>query len=239
MQRRQFLYDLGTFSLAGLGSISLFPTAAKSLEKSAPAQFTLPPLPYAYNALAPHIDQRTMEFHHDKHHAAYIKNLNEALAKYPQLQGKSIEYLLQNLNNIPTEIRTTVRNNGGGHANHSLYWQSMAPQAGGEPQGELAKEITKTFGSFAAFQTAFNEAGAKRFGSGWVWLSREKSGKLKVASMPNQDSPLMVGETPILGNDVWEHAYYLTYQNRRPEYLKAWWNVVNWPAVDQRYRTVG
>jgi superoxide dismutase, Fe-Mn family len=238
MQRRQFLYNLGIFSSASLSSASLFPAAATSLERSS-AQFTLPPLPYAYNALEPYIDQRTMEFHHDKHHAAYVKNLNAALAKYPQLQGKSIEFLLQNLDNIPTEIRTTVRNNGGGHANHSMYWQSMAPKAGGEPKGELAKEIAKTFGSFAAFQAAFNEAGTKRFGSGWVWLSREKSGKLKVASLPNQDTPLMVGEYPLLGNDVWEHAYYLTYQNRRPEYLKAWWNVVNWSEVEKRYRAVG
>jgi superoxide dismutase, Fe-Mn family len=238
MQRRQFLYNLGIFSSASLSSVSLFPTAATSLEKSS-TQFTLPPLPYAYNALEPYIDQRTMEFHHDKHHAAYVKNLNAALAKYPQLQGKSIESLLQNLDSLPTEIRTTVRNNGGGHANHSMYWQSMAPKAGGEAKGELAKEIAKTFGSFAAFQATFNEVGTKRFGSGWVWLSREKSGKLKVASLPNQDTPLMVGEYPLLGNDVWEHAYYLTYQNRRPEYLKAWWNVVNWSEVEKRYRAVG
>jgi superoxide dismutase, Fe-Mn family len=236
MQRRQFLCGLGILGSASLGATSLMPNAARSEAKP---QFTLPALPYAFNALEPFIDRRTMELHHDRHHAAYVKNLNDALAKYPQFQGKSVKYLLQNLNSIPTEIRNTVRNNGGGHANHSMFWQMMAPKAGGEPKGELAKDIIKTFGSLAAFQAAFNEAGIKRFGSGWVWLSREKSGKLKVASFPNQDNPTMVGEYPLLGNDVWEHAYYLTYQNKRPDYLKAWWNVVNWTEVERRYQTKG
>jgi superoxide dismutase, Fe-Mn family len=241
MQRRQFLYGLGLLGTASLGAAS-FSSEANGADvsgKMSVPQFTLPPLPYAFNALEPFIDKRTMEIHHDKHHAAYVKNLNDAVAKAPQLQGKSIEYLLQNLESIPADIRTTVRNNGGGHANHSMFWQMMAPKAGGEPKGELAKDIIKTFGSFAAFQAAFNEAGAKRFGSGWVWLSREKSGKLKIASFPNQDSPIMVGEYPLLGNDVWEHAYYLTYQNKRAEYLKAWWNVVNWTEVERRYQAKG
>jgi superoxide dismutase, Fe-Mn family len=241
MQRRQFVYGLGILGSASLSAASFIPKAASSQEKA--AQFTLPALPYAFNALEPFIDKRTMELHHDKHHAGYVKNLNDALAKYPQFQGqfqgKSIEFLLQNLDSIPADIRTTVRNNGGGHANHSMFWQMMAPKAGGEPTGELAKDIIKTFGSFAAFQAAFNEAGAKRFGSGWAWLSREKSGKLKIASFPNQDGPIMVGEYPLLGNDVWEHAYYLTYQNKRADYLKAWWNVVNWPEVERRYQAKG
>jgi superoxide dismutase, Fe-Mn family len=236
MQRRQFLYGLSILGSVGLVE-NIFSSSAAAEPKA--TLFTLPPLPYAFNALEPFIDKRTMEIHHGKHHAAYVKNLNDALAKYPQWQSKPIEYLLQNIESIPTEIRTTVRNNGGGHANHSMFWQSMAAKAGGEPKGALAKDIIKTFGSFGAFQTAFNEAGAKRFGSGWVWLSRDKSGKLKVTSMPNQDSPLMINESPLLGNDVWEHAYYLTYQNRRPDYLKAWWNVVNWPEIERRYQSLG
>jgi superoxide dismutase, Fe-Mn family len=228
MQRRHFIYGLGI-----LGAASAYPKSANTLEQT--RKFTLPALPYAYNALEPHIDARTMQFHHDKHHAAYVKNLNTALEKYPQLQGKSIEDLLRNIDSIPEAIRTTVKNNGGGHANHTMYWEIMGPKAGGEPTGKLAADISKTFGSFAAFQTAFDEAGTKRFGSGWAWLVRSKDGKLKVTSTANQDSPLMTSDYPIMGNDVWEHAYYLTYQNRRPDYLKAWWKVVNWSAVDQRY----
>jgi superoxide dismutase, Fe-Mn family len=239
MQRRQFLYGLGILGTASLGVSNFSADANAADAPGKTAQFTLPALPYAFNALEPFIDKRTMEIHHDRHHGAYVKNLNDAIAKYSQLQGRPIEYLLQNLDSIPADIRTTVRNNGGGHVNHSMFWKMMAPKAGGEPKGELAKDIIKTFGSFAAFQAAFNEAGTKRFGSGWVWLSREKSGKLKVASFPNQDNPIMVGEYPLLGNDVWEHAYYLTYQNKRPEYLKAWWNVVNWTEVERRYQAKG
>jgi superoxide dismutase, Fe-Mn family len=232
MQRRHFIYGLGI-----LGATSACPNAATALAKT--RKFTLPPLPYAYNALEPYIDARTMEFHHDKHHAAYVKNLNTALEKYPKLQDKSIEDLLRNIDSIPEAIRATIKNNGGGHANHTMYWEIMGPKAGGEPTGKLADEIVTTFSSFTAFQNAFNEAGTKRFGSGWAWLVRTKEGKLQVTSTANQDSPLMTGDYPIMGNDVWEHAYYLSYQNRRPEYLKAWWQVVNWSAVNQRYLAAG
>lgn len=196
--------------------------------------FELPPLPYAYNALEPYIDARTMEFHHDKHHAAYVKNLNDAIAKYPQLKGKTVEELLQNLNTVPEDIRTTIRNNGGGHLNHSMFWRIMKPNGGGEPTGAIADAIKTNFGSFAAFKQQFNDAGAKRFGSGWAWLVRTKDGKLQVTSTANQDSPLMDGAYPIIGNDVWEHAYYLKYQNRRAEYLDAWWNVLNWDEINKR-----
>lgn len=230
MNRRNFLSGLGVLSATGLVFRPMEPLLA------APAIIELPSLPYAYNALEPHIDARTMEVHHSKHHAAYINNLNAALAKYPQLQGKTIETLLQSLEKLPKEIRTTIRNNGGGHVNHSQFWQTMSPQGGGQPSGKLAEAIVQTFGSFAAFQTAFETAGMQRFGSGWVWLVQDKAGKLKIISTPNQDSPLTLGETPILGNDLWEHAYYLSYQNRRADYLKAWWNVVNWSAVATRYQ---
>ncbi|MBC5794451.1 superoxide dismutase [Sphaerospermopsis sp. LEGE 00249] len=195
----------------------------------------LPPLPYAYDALEPHIDTRTMQFHHDKHHAAYVNNLNKALDKYPELKNKTVEQLLQNLDNVPADIRTTVRNNGGGHVNHSMFWKIMKPNGGGEATGEIATAINKTFGSFADFKKQFNEAGGGRFGSGWVWLVRNKNGKLEITTTANQDSPLMEGKYPIFGNDVWEHAYYLKYQNRRPEYLDAWWNVVNWDEINQRF----
>ncbi|MBK1990842.1 superoxide dismutase [Sphaerospermopsis aphanizomenoides BCCUSP55] len=195
----------------------------------------LPPLPYAYDALEPHIDAKTMQFHHDKHHAAYVNNLNKALDKYPKLKTKSVEALLQNLDNVPADIRTTVRNNGGGHVNHSMFWKIMTPNGGGEPTGEIATAIKDNFGNFADFKKQFNEAGAGRFGSGWVWLVSRKNGKLEITTTANQDSPLMAGNYPIFGNDVWEHAYYLKYQNRRPEYLDAWWNVVNWDEINQRF----
>ncbi|MBE9234965.1 superoxide dismutase [Anabaena aphanizomenioides LEGE 00250] len=195
----------------------------------------LPPLPYAYDALEPHIDARTMQFHHDKHHAAYVNNLNKALDKYPELKNKTVEQLLQNLDNVPADIRTTVRNNGGGHVNHSMFWKIMKPNGGGEPTREIATAINDNFGSFADFKKQFNEAGGGRFGSGWVWLVRNKNGKLEITTTANQDSPLMEGKYPIFGNDVWEHAYYLKYQNRRPEYLDAWWNVVNWDEINQRF----
>ena len=196
---------------------------------------TLPDLPYAFSALEPHIDALTMETHHDKHHAAYVKNLNAALEKHPDLQNKTVEELLRNINALPEEIRTAVRNNGGGHANHSMFWTIMAAKAGGPANGKVADAIQSAFGGFSQFQEKFNDAGTKRFGSGWVWLAGQKGGKIEILSTANQDSPLMEGLFPILGNDVWEHAYYLKYQNRRPDYLKAWWNVVNWEAVNKRF----
>jgi Fe-Mn family superoxide dismutase len=197
--------------------------------------FELPPLPYAENALEPHIDARTMSIHHDKHHAAYTNNLNAALADHPDLAGKSIEELLGDLDAVPESIRTAVRNNGGGYANHNLFWEIMGPRAGGDPTGELAAAIDSAFGGFAAFKEQFAKAATTRFGSGWAWLCVGQDGQLAVTSTPNQDTPLMEGKTPILGLDVWEHAYYLNYQNRRPDYITAWWNVVNWDAVAARY----
>ena len=197
---------------------------------------TLPPLPYAANALEPHIDAQTMEIHHGKHHNAYVTNLNAALEKAPELADKSLDDLLRNLNSVPEAVRTAVRNNGGGHWNHSQFWKTMAPNAGGKPTGKLAAAIDAAFGDFEKFKEAFNAAGVGRFGSGWVWLVNE-GGKLAITSTPNQDNPLMDGKSPpILGNDVWEHAYYLKYQNRRPDYLKAWWNTVNWEEVGKRFK---
>lgn len=197
--------------------------------------FELPALPYATNALEPHIDARTMEIHHGKHHNTYITNLNKALENYPELQSKSIEELIGNLDAIPEAIRTAVRNNGGGHANHTLFWQIMGPGKGGEPSGELGAAIQSAFGDFASFKEKFAAAGTGRFGSGWAWLVADKGGALSITSTPNQDTPVMEGKTPILGLDVWEHAYYLNYQNRRPDYIGAWWNVVNWDEVAKRY----
>ena len=198
--------------------------------------YELPKLPYPYDALEPHIDAQTMEIHHTKHHQTYITNLNNAIKGKADLENKSVEDLIRNLNSVPEDIRIVVRNNGGGHANHSFFWKIMGPNAGGEPKGKLAEDIKSTFGSFNDFKEKFAAAGAGRFGSGWAWLIRNKSGKLEIMSTPNQDSPLMDGNTPIIGVDVWEHAYYLKYQNRRPDYIKAWWNVVNWDAVGQNYR---
>lgn len=197
--------------------------------------FTLPPLPYDYSALEPHIDTETMQIHHDKHHAAYVNNLNAALEQYSDLQSQSIENILRNINDVPEAIRTAVRNNGGGHANHSMFWEIMGPNGGGEPTGALGDAITKAFGDFASFKQQINDAGVKRFGSGWSWLVDDGSGNLKVISSANQDSPYMDGMTPILGVDVWEHAYYLKYQNKRPDYLAAWWNTINWDAVAERF----
>jgi superoxide dismutase, Fe-Mn family len=197
--------------------------------------FEVPPLPYGYDALEPYIDAETMHLHHDKHHAAYVNNLNAALKDQAQFASMDVDELMRHINDVPESIRTAVRNNGGGHSNHSMFWQIMGPNAGGSPTGELASAINSTFGSFDAFKAAFNDAGAKRFGSGWAWLILDRSGKLQVVSSANQDSPLMDGNYPILGNDVWEHAYYLKYQNRRPDYLAAWWNVVNWDEVAKRY----
>ena len=196
-------------------------------------EFTLPPLPYAYDALAPHISQETMELHHDKHHQAYVTNLNAALKDQSPLDGQSIEQILKNIQSVPEGVRQAVINNGGGHANHTLFWEIMGPGGGGAPSGAVADAINAAFGGLEQLQTAVNEAGAKRFGSGWAWLVKE-GGALKVISTANQDSPLMNGQTPILGVDVWEHAYYVDYRNRRPDYLKAWWNTVNWNAVAER-----
>jgi Fe-Mn family superoxide dismutase len=197
---------------------------------------TLPPLPYASNALEPHIDAQTMEIHHGKHHNAYVTNLNAALEKAPALADKPLETLLKSLDSVPEAVRAAVRNNGGGHWNHSQFWRTMGPDGGGGPTGTLADAIDSAFGDFEKFKEAFNAAGAARFGSGWVWLVNE-GGKLAITSTPNQDNPLMDGKpAPILGNDVWEHAYYLKYQNRRPDYLKAWWNTVNWEEVGKRFQ---
>jgi Fe-Mn family superoxide dismutase len=194
---------------------------------------TLPPLPYAPDALEPHIDTQTMQIHHGKHHQAYVTNLNAALEKYPELQSKSIEDLLRDINKVPEDVRTAVRNNGGGHMNHTAFWQWMAPKAGGAPSGALADAIKSTFGSFDGFKEQFTKAGVTRFGSGWAWLI-ESNGKLSIESTANQDQPIMEGKKAVLGVDVWEHAYYLKYQNRRPDYLAAWWNVVNWAEVASR-----
>jgi Fe-Mn family superoxide dismutase len=194
---------------------------------------TLPSLPYSSDALEPHIDKQTMEIHHGKHHQAYINNLNAALEKHPNLQSKSVEDLIKDLNAVPEDIRTAVRNNGGGHANHSLFWQIMGPNGGGAPTGAVADAINSSFGSFDALKDAVNKAGAGRFGSGWAWVI-DGGSKLTVESTPNQDSPLMDGKKPLFGIDVWEHAYYLKYQNRRPDYLAAWWNVINWAEVNKR-----
>jgi superoxide dismutase, Fe-Mn family len=195
----------------------------------------LPALPYANNALEPHIDETTMMIHHDRHHNAYVTNLNAALDKHPELHDKSLDALIADLNSVPEDIRTAVRNNGGGHHNHSLFWEVIAPNAGGTPTGTLAAAIDAELGGFDKFKEAFAAAAATRFGSGWAWLAVTKEGKLKVYSLPNQDSPVMEGDTPILGLDVWEHAYYLKYQNKRPDYVSAFWNVVNWAEVNKRY----
>ncbi|EMW6209741.1 superoxide dismutase [Enterococcus faecium] len=194
--------------------------------------YTLPDLPYAYDALEPYIDEETMHLHHDKHHNTYVTNLNSAIEKYPELGEKTIEELLSDMDAIPTDIKTAVRNNGGGHANHSFFWEIMAPNAGGEPTGEIKEAINEAFGDFSSFKEEFKKAAAGRFGSGWAWLVME-NGKLAITSTANQDSPLMEGKTPILGLDVWEHAYYLKYKNVRPDYIAAFWNVINWDEVNK------
>jgi len=198
--------------------------------------FSLPPLPYAYDALEPHIDKETMTIHHDKHHAAYVNNLNAALEGKADLSSKSVEELISNLDAVPDDIRTAVRNNGGGHANHTLFWELMTPGGSNQPSGELADAINSSFGSLDELKKKFNDAGTKRFGSGWAWLVKTKDGKLDVISTANQDNPIMEGHQPIMGNDVWEHAYYLKYQNRRPDYLAAWWNVVNFDKVAEQFK---
>ncbi len=195
--------------------------------------FTLPPLPYPADALEPYIDRQTMEIHHDKHHGAYVKNLNAALEKHPEFQSKSLDDLLRGISNVPADIRTAVRNNGGGHANHSMFWDIMAPNAGGQPTGAIADAIKSSFGTFDTFKNEFSKAALARFGSGWAWVIDE-GGRLVIETTANQDSPLMEGKTPLFGLDVWEHAYYLKYQNRRADYIDAWWNVVNWREISKR-----
>ena len=194
---------------------------------------TLPPLPYDVNALEPHIDAKTMEIHHGKHHAAYVNNLNAALDKHPNLKDRSVEDLIKNLGSLPEDIRVAVRNNGGGHVNHTMFWQIMGP-GGGAPSGKIADAINGAFGGFDAFKEQMNKAGVGRFGSGWAWLV-DSGGRLTIESSANQDNPMMEGKHPVMGIDVWEHAYYLKYQNRRPDYLAAWWSVVNWDAVNKRF----
>lgn len=201
------------------------------------AKYELPALPYAHDALEPHIDAQTMEIHHGRHHATYVNNLNAALEGHDDLASKSVEELISNMDAIPEAIRTAVRNNGGGHANHTLFWQIMSPNGGGNPTGAIADEINKAFGSFEAFKEEFTKAALARFGSGWAWLV-DNNGKLEVMSTPNQDSPLMEGKTPLLGVDVWEHAYYLKYQNKRPDYVNAFFNVINWDEVNKRLAAV-
>jgi Fe-Mn family superoxide dismutase len=250
VSRRDALKTLGRgAALISLGALSWRGVAAESASASAHVAkahagvllnqpFTLPKLGYAYDALEPHIDARTMEIHHTKHHQAYIDNANKALAKLPELQKQNAAELLQRLDSIPEELRATLRNNVGGHANHSFFWQILSPKGGGEPSGKLAAEIASSFGSFGAFKQQFTDAAMKRFGSGWAWLS-VKDGRLQIHSTANQDSPSSEGATPLLGLDVWEHAYYLLYQNRRAEYVAAFWNVVNWAQVAANYRSVG
>ncbi|MBM6594597.1 superoxide dismutase [Microvirga sp. BT291] len=223
-----------------LGALTLSASAAaprvlsQAWAQSAGAPFTLPPLPYAPSKNEPHIDAQTMELHHDKHHAAYVKNLNDALASHGDLAKMPLQDMLANLSKVPESIRTAVRNNGGGHANHSMFWQIMGG-SGGEPTGDVKAAIERDLGGVQKFQTDFNTMGEKQFGSGWVFVTVDSSGKLGLVAKPNQDTPLMDGQMVLMGNDVWEHAYYLNYQNRRPEYLKAWWNVVDWGRVNDRY----
>ncbi len=200
--------------------------------------FELPALPYPADALEPYIDARTMEIHHDKHHGAYVTNLNAAIAKHPELDGRSVEDLLRDINRIPEDIRTAVRNNGGGHMNHSMFWLIMTPNGGGQPSGSLGDAIQKSFGDFAAFQQQFNQAAMGRFGSGWAWLIKN-DGRLTIESTANQDNPIMEGKHAVMGVDVWEHAYYLKYQNRRADYVNAWWNTLNWPEIQKRFEASG
>ncbi len=198
--------------------------------------FELPALPYDYNALEPHIDEATMKLHHDKHHATYVTNLNGAIEKHAELGSKTPEELIKNLDAVPEDVRAVVRNNGGGHVNHTMFWQIMKPSGGGEPTGAIGEQIKADFGDFETFKKTFNETTAKQFGSGWGWLIF-KGGKLAITTTPNQDNPISQGSFPVLGNDVWEHAYYLKYQNKRPEYLANWWNTVNWEEVNKRFET--
>ena len=235
-RRETFRLGLGSVITAWLGGSMVSAMAAQSANDSpVSGPYTLPPLPYPYEALGPHIDTLTMQIHHDKHHKAYVDNANKLLADQPELAKLSPEELLENLDKAPEAIRTGLRNNVGGHVNHSLFWQMMSPKGGGKPSGELAKAIGKDFKSLEDFQTQFTDAALKRFGSGWAWLV-SKDGKLEIVSTANQDSPISDGAVPLLGVDVWEHAYYLKYQNRRPDYVTAWWNVVNWDFVNDQFK---
>jgi Fe-Mn family superoxide dismutase len=246
MHRRKFLVHSGIVGAgllgagsgpsAALGSRTVLDLASHLKLEEKPVAFTVPPLPYPFDALEPYIDAKTMEIHHDKHHGAYVTNLNKALDGHADLQSKSLEDLLKNLDSIPENIRAAVRNNAGGHWNHSLFWTQMKKGGGGEPKGELAEAIKSTFGSFAAFQEKFGAAGLGRFGSGWAWLI-VKDGKLAIDSTPNQDTPISLNAKAVLGLDVWEHAYYLKYQNVRGDYIKAWWNVVYWGSASEHYAT--
>jgi superoxide dismutase, Fe-Mn family len=231
INRRHFLFILGSVTTAT--ALGIYPTSVFAQEIEATYKSIV--LPYDYDALEPYIDEETMRFHHDKHYVAYTKNLNAAVNEFPELKTKSAEDLLREIDQIPEKIRATVRNNGGGYVNHTMFWEIMSPKGGGNPEGELAKSIEANFGSFAEFKTAFNEKGLKQFGSGWVWLVAN-GGKLEIKATPNQDSPLSAGMYPIMGNDVWEHAYYLKYRNKRDEYLNNWWNVVNWAEIEKRYQ---
>lgn len=221
--------------LIGAAAFSTYVVADRSWAQATQGPFELPDLPYQPNALEPHIDARTMELHHDRHHASYVSNLNEAVRDHEQLAQRPLQEILTNLDDVPESIRTKVRNNGGGHANHSMFWQVMGPAGGGEPQGELQTAIERDFGGTERLRQSFNEAGSNVFGSGWVFVTVDDDGRLALTSRPNQDTPLMDGKSVLFGNDVWEHAYYLKYQNRRGEYLKAWWNTVNWNAIGDRY----
>jgi len=246
ISRRRFLSSLSIGGAAALLAPSATPTFARvplhtlrmleaTLAAQAGTSYTLPPLPYDYNALEPHIDTATMHLHHDRHHATYVTNLNNALANYPDLQGRDIVDLLYHINDVPEDIRTTVRNNGGGHLNHSIFWATMGPTGGGQPIGALADAINATFGDFASFKAEMTNAATKQFGSGWAWLVLDVAKQLQVISRPNQDAPVMDGLAALVGVDVWEHAYYLKYQNKRADYLAAWWNTINWESVGLRY----
>jgi Fe-Mn family superoxide dismutase len=231
MNRRELMRTAG----ASAAALVLSPMTTFAADEAKADGFTLPKLPYEYDALEPYIDAETMKIHHDLHHQAYITNLNAALKGHPNLQKKSIIELLDGWRNIPENIRTVVRNNGGGHANHSMFWKIMTKGGGGKPDGELAKAIDESFESFDKFQALLSDRAVKQFGSGWAWLIVGKDKPLEVSSTPNQDSPLLLRKYPIMGIDVWEHAYYLKYQNRRPEYIEAWWNVINWDQVTENY----
>ena len=235
MMTRRHALKTAALATAALSAAHHSPTA--SAQTPAPAgPFTLPPLPYAFDALEPHLDAQTMQIHHDRHHATYVTNLNKAVTDQPALAGKSVEELIRNLAVVPEAIRTAVRNHGGGHANHALFWQSLAKNGGGQPKGELAAALDKKFGSHAAFKDEFTKAATGVFGSGWAWLSIDGAKLLRVENTPNQNSPLMEGRTPLLGLDVWEHAYYLKYQNKRADYIAAFYNVINWDFVAERFQ---
>jgi Fe-Mn family superoxide dismutase len=246
ISRRRFLGALGAGSTAALfapwGATAFARTPVRTLaalDSATAAQaggvYTLPPLPYDYNALEPHIDEATMRLHHDRHHATYVKNLNDALASYPDWQGRDIVDLLYHINDVPEAIRTTVRNNGGGYLNHAIFWATMGPKGGGQPIGALATAINAAFGDFNSFKQKLTDAATKQFGSGWGWLALDGNKQLQVISRPNQDAPVMDGLAALVGVDVWEHAYYLKYQNRRADYLAAWWNTINWESVGKRF----